>query len=59
MSGFTLVETLVATAIFASVSVGIYAGFVNILKVMNIIRTKTLMTNIANQQFEIVRNLLD
>jgi len=55
--GFTLVETLVATAIFVTVSVGIYSGFVNILKIMNIIRTKEIMTNIANEQFEIVRNL--
>lgn len=55
--GFTLIETLVATAIFISVSVGIYAGFANILKIMNIIRTKEIMTNIANEQFEIVRNL--
>lgn len=55
--GFTLVETLVATSIFVAVSVGVYAGFVNILRVMNIIRTKEIMTNIANEQFEIVRNL--
>jgi prepilin-type N-terminal cleavage/methylation domain-containing protein len=55
--GFTLVEILVATAIFTVVSVGVYAGFVNILKILNIIRTKEIMTNIANEQFEIVRNL--
>lgn len=55
--GFTLVETLVATSIFVVVLVGIYSGFVNILKIMNIIRTKEIMTNIASEQFEIVRNL--
>lgn len=55
--GFTLVETLVSTAIFLLVAVGVYAGFVNILKILNIIRTKEIMTNIANEQFEIVRNL--
>lgn len=55
--GFSLVETLVATAIFVTISVGVYAGFVNILKIMNIIRTKEIMTNIANEQFEIIRNL--
>jgi prepilin-type N-terminal cleavage/methylation domain-containing protein len=55
--GFTLVETLVATAIFVFVSVGIYAGFLNILKIMSIIRTKSIMTDIANEQFEIARNL--
>lgn len=55
--GFSLVETLVATAIFVTVSVGIYSGFVGILKAMNIIRVKGIMTNLANEQFEIVRNL--
>ncbi len=55
--GFTLIETLVATAIFTIIAVGIIAGFVNILKMMNIIRVKGIMTNIANEQFEIVRNL--
>lgn len=55
--GFTLVETLVATAIFSFVVVAIYSGFVNILKIMSIIRTKNIMTNIANEQFEIIRNL--
>jgi len=55
--GFTLVETLVAVAIFVMVSVAIYSGFVGILKIMNTIRVKGIMTNIANEQFEIVRNL--
>ncbi len=55
--GFTLVETLVAMAIFVSISVGIFAGFLNILRIMSIIRTKNIMTDIANEQFEIARNL--
>jgi prepilin-type N-terminal cleavage/methylation domain-containing protein len=55
--GFTLVETLVAVAIFVMVSVAIYSGFVGILKIMNTIRVKGIMTNVANEQFEIVRNL--
>lgn len=55
--GFTLIEVLVATTIFLIISVGIYAGFVSILKTMKIIRVKGIMTNIANEQFEIVRNL--
>ena len=55
--GFTLVETLVAISIFVLVSVGVYSGFVGILKVMRVTRVKTIMTNIANEQFEIIRNL--
>lgn len=54
---FTLIETLVATAVFLIIAVGIYAGFVSILKTMNVIRVKGIMTNIANEQFEIARNL--
>jgi prepilin-type N-terminal cleavage/methylation domain-containing protein len=57
VSGFTLVEVLVATAIFAVISAGIAAGFVGILKMMDSIRIKGVMTNIANEQFEIARNL--
>ena len=56
-SGFTLVETLVAISIFVIVAVGIFSGFVGILKVMRITRVKAIMTNIANEQFEIIRNL--
>lgn len=55
--GFTLIETLVSVTIFIIISVAVYSGFVSILKTMNIIRIKGLMTNIANEQFEIVRNL--
>lgn len=55
--GFTLVETLVAISLFVIVSAGILSGFVSILKIMSIIRAKGLMTNIANEQFEIIRNL--
>jgi prepilin-type N-terminal cleavage/methylation domain-containing protein len=47
LQGLTLVETLVATSIFVIVLVGIYSGFSSILKVMNIIRTKEIMTNCA------------
>jgi len=55
--GFSLIETLVASAIFVFIAVGIYSGFVNILKIINIIRTKEIMTDVASEQFEIARNL--
>lgn len=57
VSGFTLVEVLVATAIFVVISAGIASGFVSILKMMDSIRVKGVMTNIVNEQFEIARNL--
>ncbi len=55
--GFSLVETLVAISIFLIVSVAIYSGFTGILKTMTVVRVKGIMTNIANEQFEVVRNL--
>ncbi|MFA6515313.1 MAG: prepilin-type N-terminal cleavage/methylation domain-containing protein [Candidatus Paceibacterota bacterium] len=55
--GFTLVELLVSITILVIVLVGIYSGYNSVLKIMNIIRVKGIMTNIANEQFEIVRNL--
>lgn len=55
--GFTLIEIVVAIPIFLMVAGAIYFGFTNILKVMNLVRVKTLMTNIANEQFEIARNM--
>ena len=57
VSGFTLIEALFSIAIFAYVSIAVYSGFVGVLKIMNVIRVKGIMTNLANEQFEIVRNL--
>jgi len=55
--GFTLVEVLVSVAIFMIISISIYSGFISIMRTMNIIRIKGIMTNLANEQFEIARNL--
>ena len=55
--GFTLMETMIAMAIFISVSVALYQGFGNTLKLMKVIKLKEIATNLANEQFEIARNL--
>ncbi len=55
--GFTLVEVLIAIAVFTAMASGIYLGFTTILRTMNVVRVKTIMTNIANEQFEIIRNM--
>ena len=55
--GFGLVETLVALGIFIVVAVSIYAGFVQLLKVLDVLKTKNLANNLANQQIEIIRSL--
>lgn len=56
-SGFTFIETIIAIAIFVTISVSIIAGFSSILKAITIVRVKGLMSNMANEQFEIIRNL--
>ncbi len=55
--GFTLMETIVAIAIFITISTGLYKGFVSTLKLMSAIKIKEVATNLANEQFEIARNL--
>jgi len=55
--GFGLVEAIVATAIFSLVAFSVYGGFVQVLKVLNVLKTKTLAANLANEQIEIIRNL--
>ncbi len=55
--GFTLIETLISIAIIVIVFGGIYSGFVGIQKILTFIRVKGIMTNLANEQFEVVRNL--
>jgi len=55
--GFGLVETLVALGIFIAVSVSIYSGFIQLLKVLDVLKTKNLASNLANQQIEIIRSL--
>lgn len=55
--GFTLIETLVATFIFVLMSVAAYGGFQKMLQITALIRTREVVTNLANEQFEIARNL--
>ncbi len=50
-------ETIVAMGIFITVSAGLYQGFSNTLKLMSSIKIKEVATNLANEQFEIARNL--
>lgn len=55
--GFSLIETLVAAAVFALISVSIYKGYIVMIQGMQVVRSKLIATNIANEQFEIIRNL--
>lgn len=55
--GTTLMETLVAVVFFVGVSMAIYGIFQKILIFTESIKVKTIAANLANEEFEIVRNL--
>jgi type II secretory pathway pseudopilin PulG len=55
--GFTLMETVISVTLFVMISVALYGVFVRILKINSITRTKQVAINLANEQFEIARNL--
>jgi hypothetical protein len=55
--GTTLVETLVAVAFFVGVSMALYGVYQKVSVLLSSIKIKTVATNIANEQFEIIRNM--
>ncbi len=55
--GFTLVELLVGVSLFAIIAVGIYGAFTGVLKVISASRTKIVAMDLANERFELIRNL--
>lgn len=56
-SGVTLVEALVASAVFVGIAVTLYAVFTTMTTFVRIIRTKTILAEIASQRMEFIRNL--
>lgn len=56
-SGITVVETLIAVAIFAIVAVGFVQIYARILVSTNTLRLRNIATFIATTEFEIIRNL--
>lgn len=55
--GFTLVETLVGAAVFVSIGVAAYQSFGVLMNITQGTRAKIAATELANEQFEIIRNL--
>jgi len=55
--GFSLMEILVAIAMFAIITSGIFLTYGNILEVINRSRSRAIGTTILNEQIEIIRNL--
>lgn len=55
--GFTLIEMLVAVAVFGLVSLMVYQGYARILETATTLKMRTIASNIANEHIEIIRNL--
>ena len=55
--GFTLVETLVGIAVFLIISTATYQAYISLFSLINLNQYKIVALNLANEQFEIIRNL--
>lgn len=55
--GFTLIEILVGVAVFLIVATGVYRAYTSLFVLTSLNQYKILALNLANEQFEIVRNL--
>ncbi len=56
-NGFTLIETLVGVGVFLVISVSAYQAYVSLFALINQNQYKIIALNLANEQFEIIRNL--
>ncbi|HEY4478402.1 MAG TPA: prepilin-type N-terminal cleavage/methylation domain-containing protein, partial [Candidatus Paceibacterota bacterium] len=55
--GFTLIEILVGTAVFLIVAFSAYQAYISLFNLVNLNQYKIMGLNLANERFEIVRNL--
>lgn len=55
--GVTLVEMLVGAALFLVIATGIYGAFQSVLTVISASRAKIVAMDLANERFELIRNL--
>jgi prepilin-type N-terminal cleavage/methylation domain-containing protein len=55
--GFTLVEVLVGTALFLVVAMAFYGAFTSLFQLASGSQARTLAVELADEQFEIVRNM--
>ncbi len=56
-NAFTLVEVLVGAAVFLVIALAAYNGYASLFKLVNASQTKITALNLANEQFEIARNI--
>ena len=55
--GFTLIETLVGSMVFALVALSAYQAFGGLMDGVSVSRAKIAATSLVNEQLEIIRNL--
>lgn len=55
--GFTLIESLVGVAVFMIIAVSVYQAYAATMNAVRASRLKITATALANEQFEIIRNL--
>ncbi|MEK7140902.1 MAG: prepilin-type N-terminal cleavage/methylation domain-containing protein, partial [Patescibacteria group bacterium] len=55
--GFTLIETLVGSVVFALVALSAYQAFSGLMDGVSVSRAKIAATSLVNEQLEIIRNL--
>ena len=55
--GFTLVEAIIGAAIFMILAMSVYQAYTVTMDVVRLSRVKITATALANEQFEIMRNL--
>ncbi len=56
-AGFTLVEVLVGSAVFLVIALAAYNAYVSLFRLVNLSQNKLLAVALANEQFELARNM--
>lgn len=56
-SGFTLIETLVGTAVFLMVAIALYQAYGLIFQMLSLTRAKTAAYELAAERVEVIRNM--
>ncbi|OHA89025.1 MAG: hypothetical protein A2741_02505 [Candidatus Zambryskibacteria bacterium RIFCSPHIGHO2_01_FULL_43_27] len=55
--GFSLVELIIGSAVFALIAVSVYQSYTSLISLVSAARVKVTATDLVNEQFELIRNL--
>ncbi len=55
--GFSLAEVIVGSAVFMVVAVSVYGAYTGLFKIANLSQARSVATQLANEQFEVIRNM--